>query len=296
MQSVSAVIPVFNGAKTIGRAIESVLAQTYKMLDIIVVDDGSSDGSAAIAERYPVTVIRQKNSGPASARNTGIRVAKSEWIAFLDSDDSWFPNKTEEQLKYIQPGVSAVFSEKFPGTSFAAFEDVWHRNVGGSPTSTIIRTDVLHALGLFDDDRKVLGTEDLDLWLRFTLAGYKFVGTPVYYAYTPSDGHLSGNLRKMLSAELATFTKIAALAGIEQKKLDDRLRSARLEYMPDLIAARELAEARRHLRALGFDRSTAAYWVASHLPVWALDLRRRLIPRYRSSVASQASIGEEADY
>ena len=279
---VSAIIPAYNAAKFIHTAIESALAQTHHLLEIIVVDDGSRDETAKVAEGYPVTVIRQENGGPASARNTGTRAAGGEWLAFLDHDDSWHADKTAQQLKYAQPGVSAVFSEKLPGTDNISFTDLFLRNYGGNPSSTVIRADALRDLEMFDDDRALMGVDDYNMWLRFLMKGYKFAGTPKYYEFTPVENHYGGNPEKMLAAELVNIDKIAALARLDKDTVEHRKRLLRLEYMPDLIGARKLQVARQQLKTLGFDRETAKYWVA-YLPEWAFNLRRTLLNPLRKS-------------
>jgi glycosyltransferase involved in cell wall biosynthesis len=101
---VSVVIPTFNRAHIVTRAIDSVLAQTYCPCEILVVDDGSSDNTADVLQSYAdrIVYIRQKNSGPAAARNRGIRESKGEFIAFLDSDDVWLGTKIERQATLLQ--------------------------------------------------------------------------------------------------------------------------------------------------------------------------------------------------
>ena len=277
---VSAVIPAYNAATFLHVAIESTLAQTHHLLEIIVVDDGSSDDTAEVAARYPVTVIRQRNGGPASARNAGVMAASGEWIAFLDHDDSWHENKTEEQLKYVRPGISAVFSKKPGHADNLSFEDMFARNHGGNPSSTIIRADVLRTLGLFDDDPALLGVDDYNLWLRFLWAGYKFAGTPAYDELTPAENHYSSHSDKMFAAELVNINKIARLANLRHDVVGHRKRQLRLSYMQDLIGERQLKVARQNLRALGLSRETARY-CAAFLPGWALDLRRAIVARLR---------------
>ena len=96
---VSVVIPTFNRAKVVTRAIDSVLEQTYRNCEVIVVDDGSTDDTADVLRSYKdkIVYIQQKNAGPSAARNRGIRESKGEFIAFLDSDDLWFATKLERQ-------------------------------------------------------------------------------------------------------------------------------------------------------------------------------------------------------
>lgn len=110
---ISVIIPTYNRAKYITEAIESVLVQTYTDYEIIVVDDGSSDDTEIIIENYKskhknIVYIRQTNSGPAVARNNGMRSARGEWIAFLDSDDIWDPIKLEYQMKCLKESNSLV--------------------------------------------------------------------------------------------------------------------------------------------------------------------------------------------
>ncbi|SVB83840.1 uncharacterized protein METZ01_LOCUS236694, partial [marine metagenome] len=98
---ISVIIPTYNRRNTLPRAVESVLNQIYKPIEIIVVDDGSTDGAKEMcSEMYPlVRYIYQANSGVSSARNTGIKSASGDWIALLDSDDEWLPDKLEIQVK-----------------------------------------------------------------------------------------------------------------------------------------------------------------------------------------------------
>jgi hypothetical protein len=110
--TISVVIPCYNGTKFLRETLDSVLAQTLPALEVIVVDDGSTDGSAGIADSYgpPVRVIRQPNQGESVARNRGIEEAKGEWVAFLDADDLWLPDKLAEQAKLMAPHVAAICS------------------------------------------------------------------------------------------------------------------------------------------------------------------------------------------
>src|SRR5579864_2473726 len=103
--TISAVIPAFNRRNHVSRAIDSALAQTVPVDEILVIDDGSTDGTAELVEsRYGnrVRVVRQANSGVAGARRRGIQEARGEWIAFLDSDDEWLRERNGELLKAIQ--------------------------------------------------------------------------------------------------------------------------------------------------------------------------------------------------
>lgn len=177
---VSVVIPTYNRAHTISRAVESVLNQTHSPAEIIVVDDGSTDNTEAILASYEgLTVIKQSNQGVSAARNSGITHAQSEWIAFLDSDDEWFPEKLHSQLNLIS---------HHPDTRVCHCDEIWIRNgkrinpamrhakSGGwiypeclplcaiSPSAVLINRDVFKQIGMFDP--KLPACEDYDMWLR----------------------------------------------------------------------------------------------------------------------------------
>ena len=179
--SISVIIPVFNRVKLIARCINSVINQTYPVNEIIVVDDGSNDGTYdLIRKNFPQVIsIYQENKGVSNARNVGIQSAKSKWIAFLDSDDEWLPNKIEKQISFIK---------KNPLYKVCHSDEIWirddvrvnpmkkHRKYGGdiykkclplcviSPSSIIIHKDIFNDVGLFDKNLPVC--EDYDLWLR----------------------------------------------------------------------------------------------------------------------------------
>lgn len=108
----SVVIPVYNGAATIARALDSVLAQTYSAQEILVIDDGSSDQTESVVRAYGAAVryVRQANAGPSAARNHGVHLARSEWIAFLDADDWYYPARLRAHADLIlaQPGLDFV--------------------------------------------------------------------------------------------------------------------------------------------------------------------------------------------
>jgi glycosyltransferase involved in cell wall biosynthesis len=109
------VIPCYNAAPFLGAAIESVLNQSQSPLEILVIDDGSTDRSAAIAESYgpPVRVVSQKNQGESIARNRGIDEARGDWVAFLDADDVWLPEKLERQVAVAAPNVACVHTNYY---------------------------------------------------------------------------------------------------------------------------------------------------------------------------------------
>lgn len=125
--AISVVIPCFNGAQYLGEAIQSALTQTYPPVEIIVVDDGSEDNSAEIAESFgpPVRVLRQANSGESVARNKAWELTTGDWIALLDADDRWLPEKLARQIALIDAGVVAIHT---PYRTFGVSADIVDRS------------------------------------------------------------------------------------------------------------------------------------------------------------------------
>ncbi len=174
---VSVVIPTYNRSKLVCEAIESVLAQTYKADEIIVVDDGSTDNTKdVISELYgDVIVIRQKNMGVSSARNNGVYASSNNLVAFLDSDDTWHKDKLKHQLKlhkeckasftdevWIKDNNKINIPKKFDKTNGLYEKSLNYCLI--APSSVIIEKTLFLRLGEFDESLKVC--EDYDLWLR----------------------------------------------------------------------------------------------------------------------------------
>ena len=181
--NVSVIIPTYNRKNLLKRALHSVSSQTFVPREIIVVDDGSSDGTKDwVLERFPyVRYIYQDNSGVSSARNAGIKEAKGSWIAFLDSDDEWMSNKLEQQKRAINSFQQAWLchtNEIWIRNGVRVNQMKKHQKYGGnvfencldicriSPSSVLIKKEVFEMVGLFDESLKVC--EDYDLWLRIT--------------------------------------------------------------------------------------------------------------------------------
>ena len=180
------IIPIYNGEQYVAKAINSVLAQTYQNIEILLINDGSSDGSKAVILDYinlPNVVYReQSNGGVAAARNIGLRAARGELIAFLDQDDVWMPQKIELQAQYMQthPKIGLVHanieyidehsqpiekrrSEWQTNASGLCFEEMFKEN-GIAVLTVCIRRKVCIEIGYFRED--VSGVDDYDYWLR----------------------------------------------------------------------------------------------------------------------------------
>jgi glycosyltransferase involved in cell wall biosynthesis len=237
---VSGVIPAYNAEVTIAAAIESTLNQTYPLLEVIVVDDGSSDRTAEIVSRYPVRLIRQPNAGVARARNAGIEAAQGDWIALLDSDDTWKPEKTAVQVRYIEPSVGVIYSNRPPEITF---EKLWRGRLSISPSGALVRKSIFQEIGGFDS--RLQGTEDLNLWQRISRTDWRFVNAgPSLFQYSPGNESLSGNNAKMAADELRNVEIIGALFQLKPEEIEEQRHWIRLEYARNLISERKYDAAR----------------------------------------------------
>ena len=166
---VSVVIPVFNGERFLREAVQSVLDQQYAPLEIIIVDDGSTDGTATVARSLPATVryLHQPNQGPAAARNRGIEQAQGGLIAFADADDLWPPAKLELQLPFLinDPAVEIVMGRVQLLSETGLTESAFSVNLG----CAVIRKSVFDRVGLFDETMRY--SEDVDWFMRARESG-----------------------------------------------------------------------------------------------------------------------------
>ncbi len=202
LKRVSAIIPTYNCAAYLVEAIESILAQTYQDVEIIVIDDGSTDNTRQVLEPYQgrIVYLYQENRGESVARNRGIEVAKGEFIAFLDADDLWLPTKLERQVAAMDLYPEAVLAYSyayavdasgqqmcFRGSDLlcqgeAGLHQVFARLVTGNmianPGTVLIRKRFLTEGTAFDST--IRWGEDWDLWLRLSLKGpFAFIPEPL---------------------------------------------------------------------------------------------------------------------
>lgn len=195
MKVLSVIIPNFNNAKYLGRAIQSILDQTFTDYEIIVVDDGSTDNSRNVVDAFgnKIRYIWQENKGLGGARNTGVLASNSEFIGLLDADDEWKPTYLEKMMQLVRRHPDAVvyfsgaqgmdaFGNDLPQvfgrmiTSNMTYHSLLRANFI-IPSTVIFRRDVILKVGLFDEKNPNLhGCEDWDLWLRL-LPSHQFAGT-----------------------------------------------------------------------------------------------------------------------
>lgn len=215
--TVSVVIPAYNIGKLVARAINSVLAQTHQPDEIIVVDDGSTDDTAGMIQSYGAKVkyIYQENVGLAGARNTGIKNATCEWVAFLDGDDEWLPDNLRLHLEVLKRNPNLVWSAgnfdnflagenrrrpyirpekglKLLGGKdyFDDFFDAYMLDATGNANTMIVKRQILHEAGLFRQGLPF--AEDTDLWFRMAMQWPQigFVPEPVAVYHLQRPGSL----------------------------------------------------------------------------------------------------------
>jgi len=205
--TITAVIPAYNSEKYIARAIDSVLAQTQKPDEIIVVDDGSTDNTTQIVRKYnpAVKLIQQQNAGASVARNAGIKDATSEWIAFLDADDEWLPEKLKLQTEHLKRNPhlqwttanfirsdaanrqkTDICPQRLEKTLkviagkeyFQSYFDAYLAGAAGWTGTMLIKQQILMEAGLFQPGCKRMN--DVDMWLRIA-----YLNTPIGFLTQP---------------------------------------------------------------------------------------------------------------
>src|SRR5574337_57403 len=196
--AVSVVIPAYNAAWCVRRAVDSVLAQTFTDFELLVVDDGSTDDTAAVLNTYGdrLRIVSKPNGGLSSARNAGIDAARGRYVAFLDADDGWLPEKLERQVALMDANPALVFcstaariespdgevlGEWACGPSpLPTLEAIFATNahVAGSGSAVLARRDAFARTGGFDENLRSL--EDIDMWMRLAAIGpYACVDEPL---------------------------------------------------------------------------------------------------------------------
>jgi len=279
---ISVIIPVYNGEEYIAEAIDSALNQTYKELEIIVVDDGSKDKTREIVNSYCVTrhassvkdftpnairtthdairptpnvyYIYQSNKGPAAARNAGIKIAKGEYVAFLDADDVWLKDKLENQLKEMTDGIGMVGvakrGENTERTRNISYKDLLIKNRFCN-SGVMVKRECFDKVGLFDERPEFKAVEDWDMWIRIAM-NYKtrYLNLPLIKVRVTQNSISSAkNAQKMLYSELCVLQKNFSEDSLRSKWLL-RLKAYSYCHYRASIAYREVKstiEARKHI-------------------------------------------------
>jgi glycosyltransferase involved in cell wall biosynthesis len=243
LPQVSVVIPAYNACKYIVETLESALNQNFQSFEIIVVDDGSTDGTHTVVEKYGdrgVVLLQQPNSGVGAARNRALSVARGEFVALLDSDDLWEPDYLQTMVGFLEqnPEVSIAFSDSlfFGESKFVGkrFQEVYppsppitfaklagmisHVNVAAT-----LRREVFTSIGLFDET--IRGGEDFELWLRALHAGCRIEPVPkvlVHYRRHASSLSLGAPVQERAALVALAKWRGRACIGEEERQAVER--------------------------------------------------------------------------
>ncbi len=286
-KKVSVIIPLYNAEKYIGRTLQSVLNQTYDNLEIIIVDDESPDNSVQVCQRFTdprIKIVHQKNRGLPGARNTGIRNAKGEYIAFMDADDIWLPEKLAKHIAHLESnsdvGVSfsrsAFIDERDKPLGIYQITkleditplDILCRSPIGNGSAAVFKKAVFEDIKFQDniygyvedyyfDDTFAL-SEDIECWVRIAIqTNWKFAGLaqPLTLYRVHSQG-LSTNLKRMIDTREDLFEKTSTYAPEEMARWIKPARAYHLRY----VARRAVTVNKGTVALKLMCRSLVNYW------------------------------------
>ncbi|WP_055076715.1 glycosyltransferase family 2 protein [Pseudanabaena sp. 'Roaring Creek'] len=287
MPKVSVIMPVYNVEKYIAETIGSVLAQTFTDFELLVIDDESKDQSIEICEGFTdarIQIIHQKNRGLAGARNTGIRHAKGEYLAFLDSDDVWRSQKLEKHVQHLDAnpaiGVSFCSSEfidddsqplgnyQIPQIKNITPELVLCRNPISNGSVPVIRKAVFQDIEFIDNfygteekfyfDDRFRQSEDIECWIRIVLTTkWKLEGIPeALTLYRVNSGGLSANMMKQLDSWEKAIAKTRTYAPKFLAQWESLARAYQLRY----LARRAIRNQDRQAGVALVNRALASNW------------------------------------
>lgn len=277
--AVSVVIPAYNAQDFLAEAIESALGQSVSPLEVLCVDDGSHDATVEIAKGYGVQVIKQQNGGPAKARNAGLAAANGEWIAFLDADDVWLPEKLERQLGLVNESVGLVYTDRvnFGDTagvgerqsdsvtlhSGRVLEPLLIRGNFITLSSVLVRRDLIAKVGGFDTNRELMRCEDWDLWLRLApLTQFAACGDALV-RYRRHSAGITKNTRAVELAHRRVIERAISQEGASLptgKKREAQLNATRTSAFFAHVAGDYRFAAELYLKALALKPTDVATW------------------------------------
>ncbi len=277
MTMVSVLIPAYNAAAYIRQSVTSALDQRGVGVEVIVIDDGSTDATGAILAEFgdAVRVLRQANAGHVKARNNGARLASGEWLAFLDADDEWLPDKLAKQLCRADEQTNVVYTER------ANFGDCGRITVRQSASQELLEGDLFEALlvhgnfitvssviirkSIFEQlngfEEELLVCEDWDMWLRYSAQGGRIgVRREPLTRYRWHSGAMTNNLDRMLAGRLKVVERALALP--RGRTVSHRVRRQALAQAWQTSA----------WYAAKHERKKALAWYTQSLRCWPWDL------------------------
>ena len=270
MELVSIIIPTYNHAHFISEALNSCLEQTYPDIEIIVVDDGSTDNTQQVLKPYAskIKYIYQDNAGPAAARNNGARASNGSYLLFLDSDD-WLSSeqinlqiiKLEKKPEYglvysawknVDETSKQIISEVRPKIEGDVLKKLLLRELFFSPGAALIRKECFDNVGLFEEGKEFMRSEDTEMWVRIAAANYPFayLDEPLFFHRVVKNS-LSHNYASHSQSEFARLEKF-----FNRKDLDVTIMEIKplafslihFEYCAKYYNIKNLSEGQKHLR------------------------------------------------
>ncbi len=225
MPDISVILPTYNRSSTISRSIESVLSQTYKDFEFIVVDDFSTDDTHCVVENYSseIKYIRHEtNRGAAAARNTGIKNSSGEYIAFIDSDDEWHPEKLERQIEIFSESssdVGVVYTGFYkcsdnkrelgniPTKRGYIYEDQLMKDWVNPTSTTMVRSACFESVGGFNPELNA--RQDYELWIRIARNyQFEYIKEPLVTMYVGNENRITGNVEVRMNAHKQVLDSI----------------------------------------------------------------------------------------
>ena len=286
-KKVSVILPIYGVEKYIRQTIQSVLDQTYRNFELLVIDDESPDKSVDICKSFSddrITLIHQRNRGLAGARNTGIRQAQGEYLAFLDGDDLWHPEKLEKHVRHLDqsPDIGVSYSSsafideddkplgiyQMPKLHDITIGHLICRNPIGNGSAPVIRKEVFEAIAFEDNlygsteefyfDDNFRSCEDLECWFRIaTTTSWGFEGiADVLTLYRVNSSGLSANLKNHLAHWERVIEKTRTYAPEVIGEWENRARSYILRY----LARRAITLRDSSMAAMYFNKAIKEYW------------------------------------
>lgn len=282
---IAVVIPAFNASRFLPVTLDSLRHQTLLPTEVIVVDDGSTDDTVAIARRMGARAVSQPQQGPGAARNRGIREATATWIALCDADDWFAPNKLERQLQAVRNlGAQCIATDAWvvEGDKVVRCKNS-RRIVPAAITldyllrsnpvicSTVFaRRDAMDQAGMFDEDPELVATEDYDLWLRMAAREpIAYIDEPLTF-YRVHPGSLGANTRFLRGVDRIMEKVVASHPNQPQylRLINEHRARIRLDVAWDLLCAGK----RKACRAKVLEARALAGWTAASLRMWLRSL------------------------
>lgn len=316
MALISIIIPSYNHARFVSQAVDSALAQTLTAIEVIVVDDGSTDETQSMLSKYKgrINYIYQHNQGLSAARNTGFRAAQGDYLLFLDADDLIPANKLELQSLYLRtrPDRGLVYSgwqyidengmqefgEMRPNKQGKVLKDLLRRDFFFPCGAALTRRECFDRVGLFDEALKA--AEDMDMWVRIAAAGFTFgYVNEILFSYRIVKGSMSRNIANQFKNEYARLDKFFATPGLsdEIKAIKPEAYAAILyEYGAKYYRLGEVELAKEHIRkalamcpTLAQDRDWLLNWIGGYTSGPEIDDPTRLINFIFSNLPAEAT-------